>query len=220
MQNQSINFNALAAEAGLSAEEQVHFAEGMAQGAENLPLGREAYTILQACVERAVLGQIGADVTPSGHDQRPFAYATPKPLTPLCTPGHPRTIVAGVIFRRNLAISVMDDAALRSTIGGNEAARAVMSVVARRAFNFRADVFSATMDPNMVLPPRMAMHLAQGETVIRVAFVAEQLPSQTAGRLVFGDEASAMYQQIQAMHAENLQAGRGSQYVFGMSEQA
>ena len=37
MQNQSIT-NAPAAEAGLSAEEQVHFAEGMAQGAEESPV--------------------------------------------------------------------------------------------------------------------------------------------------------------------------------------
>ncbi len=60
----------------------------------------------------------------------------------------------------------------------------------------------------------MAMHLAQGESPIRVAFVAEQLPSDTAERLGFGDEATAMYKQVQAMHAENVRGGRGAQHVY------
>ncbi|MEK9160194.1 MAG: hypothetical protein AAB383_05710 [Patescibacteria group bacterium] len=212
MDKAPINFKDLAKQAELSELEQDHFAEGMSQGAADLPLGRDAYTWLQAFVEREVLSQI--DDTPTNHQDRPFVYATPKPLTPLYTPEHPRNRIAGMMFARLLGISVMDDATLRSTVSENMRAAREISVAALRAFCSDGDIFSTTLNPDDVQPPRMAMHFTQGESPLRVAFVAEQLPSDTAGRLVFGDEATAMYQQIQAMHSENVRAGRGAQHVY------
>lgn len=214
MQNEPIDFKELAEQAGLSGAEQDHFAEGMTQGAEDLPLGREQYTMLQAFIEREVLGKIDLDETPTDHEGRPFVYATPKPLTPLYTHGHPRKRIAEIMFRRLLGISVMDDAVLRSTVEENMRAGREISVTAGRAFHNGGDIFSTTLNPNDVQPPRMAMHFAQEGIVSRVALVADQLPSETAGRLVFGDEATAMYRKVQDMHAENVRAGRGAQHVY------
>ena len=215
MDKDPINFKNLAAQAGLSERDQDHFSAGMSEGANDLPLGREEYTLLQAFLEREVLSQIDLKDTPTAHEDRPFVYATPKPLTPLYDRRHPRKRTAEKIFqRRLLGISVMDDTALRITVSENMRARGEVSVAVARTFVKGADIFSTTLNPSDVQPPRMAMHFVQDENPIRVAFVAEQLPSDTAGRLVFGDEATAMYQQVQAMHAENVQAGRGAQHVY------
>jgi|GEM_PF-6862098 len=210
-----LNFEQVAKDAGLSDVDAGHFVEGMTKGADELPLGREAYTLLQTLLEREVLGVIPLNAElPASHDARPFAYATPKPLTSLYTPGHPRNRIAGIMFRRLLGVSVMEEAELRSTVQENMRAGREISVTAGRAFCNGADIFSTTLNPADVQPPRMTMHFEREGEVARVAFAAEQQPSETAGRLIFGDRATEMYREVLATHQANVEGGRGAEHVY------
>lgn len=214
MNYREIDFDRIAEETRLDPKSGAHFVEGMKQGAEQLPLGREEYTTLQAILEREVLGATDLNEVPRVDAERPFAYATPNPLTPLYTQGHPRHRIAGIMFRRLMGVSVMGDASFRSTIDENMRAGREVSVTAGRAFQHDANLFSTTLNIEDVQPPRMTMHFEGANGPIRVAFLAEQLPSQTAGRLVFGDEATAMYRSVQELHQQNVREGRGAEYVY------
>lgn len=203
----NLDFRQIADQAGLPAREAEHFVDGMESGAEKLILPRETYTLLQALVERAVLAAIPLDEQP---EKRPFAYATPKPLTPLYAP-HPRSHNVKNMFRRQLGVSVMNEAALQATVQENMRAAREVSLTAGRALWAGADLFSVTSEE--IDPPHMAMHFEHGGNFSRVAFVAEQRPSENEGHLVFGWEATEMYDRVLRMHAENCAAGRGSEYV-------
>ena len=214
MNYREIDFDRIAEEAGLEPKSGAHFVEGMTQGAEELYLERGAYTLLQAFLERLVLEATDINELPQADDERPFAYATPNPLTPLYTPGHPRHRIAGIMFRRLMGISVMDESSFRSIMSENMRVQCDISITAERAFQYDANLFSTTLNAEDVQPPRMTMHFDGGNGPVRVAFVAEQVPSQAAGRLVFGDEATAMYRSVQATHRQNVQDGRGAEYVY------
>lgn len=214
MNYREIDFDRIAQEARLEPKASAQFLEGMTAGAGDLPLERDAYTLLQSVLECEVLGATDLNELPEEDAERPFAYATPNPLTPLYTHGHPRNRIAGIMFRRLMGVSVMDDASFTSTVSENMRAGRVVSLAAARAFQHDANLFSTTMNSEDVQPPRMTMHFDGATGPVRVAFVAEQLPSQTAGRLVFGDEATAMYQAVQALHQKNVSEGRGAEHVY------
>lgn len=152
---------------------------------------------------------------PETDEERPFAYVTPKPLTPLIQSAHPRAAVAESMFRRLMGVSVMSDAGFRSTVETNTPAGRVISLAAGRAFQHDADLFSTTMNPEDVQPPRMTMHFVDetGQPV-SVAFLAEQQPSKTEGRLVFGSKAESMYKDVQAQHKRNIAEGQGAEYIY------
>ncbi len=214
MKYRDIDFDGIAEEVGLDSVAAGHFVEGMKGDADQLPLERDAYTLLQTVLEREVMKAASPDEVPQSHAERPFAYATPNPLTPLYTFSHPRWQVVRTMFSRLMAVSVMGDPGLVSTTDKNMDAAFNVSSLAREAFERGAELFSTTHIPDDVQPPCMTMHLERESGSVRVAFVAEQLPSKTAGRLVFGDEATAMYRAVQAVHQKNVLEGRGNEYVF------
>ena len=90
MLSKELNFEAIGRDAGLSENEQGHFVEGMKEGAEELPLTRESYLALQTVLETEVLKALPIKTDPEKGAPLPFAYATPKPLSPLYDREHRR----------------------------------------------------------------------------------------------------------------------------------
>lgn len=213
MIRETSEFRDIADNARLTAKETDHFVEGMTEGAEDLTLNRESYTLLQAFLERVVLREIGDQAQEPSHvaQPKPFAYATPAVLTPLRIPGHLRSEVAWYMFNHGLAISVVEEGTFRDPIKGNSQERRRFGEVLLDSLLKGEDLFSSTTET--IAPPRMAMHFEGSEGAVRVAFLANQVPAQDSGRLVFGDEASAMHQSILGLHQENVTANRSTAWI-------
>jgi hypothetical protein len=205
MRSKALQFGTIAKEAGLSEREQGHFVEGMKRGAEELPLSREVYLQLQLVLEREVLSALPRLAHPEENTVRPLAYATPAPLSPLRDPSHRRRVVAEEVFSRLLGVSVINDGILKQVAARNPQAANNFLFTVMKSWHLGGDLFSTTLGEIHI--PRMTLNLESDAGPVRVAFFAEQQPSETEGKLVFGYAASVAYRKIVNLHVANIEQG-------------
>ncbi|MBU1446061.1 hypothetical protein KKD70_02250, partial [Patescibacteria group bacterium] len=97
--NRELDFMELAKNVGLTQEQAYKFATGLdGQHTETMALARDPYTKLQTYFERALMEVFLANpeiVFPNEEDylRPPFLYRTPKLVTPVHNPAHPRADV-------------------------------------------------------------------------------------------------------------------------------
>lgn len=213
MNCEPFDFRNVASRAALSPRDVDHFVEGMTGCAEALPLDFETLSLLLTHMLLAVLRNLNREQAPIGHGEQPFAFVTPSPLNPLYLKRHLLTPVVNEIFLRGMGISVMYDQFFKELVEPRMVAAKRIPFLIDQTSASGAQPFSTSVDERW-MRPRSTVHFSGAEgNLVSVGFLFGDKFPESPRRVVFGEEAAGFHDDIHHLHRQNIDAGRGTDYV-------